>query len=184
MSPARFLRALGLGLRRFGRREAASATVEFAIAVPMVLALLFSSVDFGVVMLRQVFLDRAVDMAVREVRLGRITASGFNAFRDTICDRALLVSNCQSNLTIEMRPVDVRTWSGLEAAAACVNRAEDFTPVLDFNPGAGNQELMLIKVCLIADPFISLTGLVYGMTRDASGGYAMVARAAWANEPR
>lgn len=172
-------------LRDFARGQSgASSTVEFVIALPLVLTLMFSSIDFGVVMLRQVFLDRAVDIAVRDVRLGRITAAGFNGFRDTICARTFLISNCRSSISIEMRPIDVRDWDGLEATALCVNRAEEISPVLEFHPGTGQQELMLIKVCLIADPFLSITGMVFGMPRDASGGYALVARAAWANEPR
>jgi Flp pilus assembly protein TadG len=148
-----------------------------------VLAMMFSSIDYGVVMLRQVFLDRAVDMAAREVRLGQITNSGFNEFRDRICARTLLLQNCSGTIAIEMRPIDTATWANLQVPARCVNRQEDISPVLAFVPGAGQQELMLIRVCVAADPFIRLTGYVMGMSQNADGIYNIVSRAAWVNEP-
>ena len=49
-------------LRRFARSDRGTATVEFVIGVPLILAFLFSAIDYGTVMLRQVFLDRSVDM--------------------------------------------------------------------------------------------------------------------------
>lgn len=168
--------------RRFLRSDLGTATVEFVILVPLVLTLLFSSIDFGAVMLRQVFLDRAVDMAAREVRLGQMTG-GFNGFRDRICARTILLSDCAATIAIEMRPINTATWVGLNTPAQCVNRADNISPLLDFNPGAGAQELMLIRVCVSADPFISMTSMVLGMPEMESGGYAIVARAAWVNEP-
>lgn len=171
-------------LARFARRDQGSATVEFVIAVPLVLAMLFSAIDFGAVMLRQVFLDRSVDIAIRQVRLGAVPANGFDAFRQMICDGTILIPNCTANIAIEMRPIDTATWAGLNTPAQCVNRAEDIAPVLQFNPGSGRQELMLIRVCVTADPFISLTGMVLGMGQDdASGAYHLVSHAAFANEP-
>jgi Flp pilus assembly protein TadG len=171
-------------LTNFLRRDQGTATVEFVIAVPLVLAMLFSAVDFGAVMLRQVFLDRSVDIAVRQVRLGAVSEAGFNDFRQMICDGTILISDCTSRIAIEMRPVDTNTWTGLNTAAQCVNREEDIAPVLEFDPGNGEQELMLIRVCIAADPFISMTGLVLGMPQgDDSGAYHIVSHAAFANEP-
>ncbi|MCB1389713.1 MAG: pilus assembly protein [Rhodobacteraceae bacterium] len=163
--------------------EAGSAAVEFVIALPLVLAFLFSSIDFGVVMLRQVFLDRAVDIAVRQVRLGNITGSEFSDFRAMICDNSFLISNCENSIAIELRPVDTLTWSGLDDPAQCVNRELELSPVLTFVPGAGLQELMLIRVCAVVDPFIDMTGLILGMPEDNSGGFFLVSHAAFANEP-
>ena len=175
--------ALHRPFRRFWRHDHGSATVEFVIVVPLVLALLFSAVDFGAVMLRQVFLDRSVDIAVRQVRLGNVAGAGFEAFKQTICDGTILIPNCTGSIAVEMRPIDTASFAGLDTPAQCINRAEDLEPVLAFNPGTGNQELMLIRVCIVADPFIELTGLVLGMPTDASGAYSIVSHAAFANEP-
>ncbi|WP_417588188.1 TadE/TadG family type IV pilus assembly protein [Pararhodobacter oceanensis] len=168
---------------RFWRNDDGSATIEFVIAVPLVLTFLFSAVDFGAVMLRQVFLDRSVDIAVRQVRLGNVSVAGYEDFRQSICDGTLMIANCVNSITIEMRPIDTTTFAGLDSPAQCINRAEDIEPVLAFNPGSGGQELMLIRVCALADPFISLTGMVLGMSTDDSGAYHIVSHAAFANEP-
>jgi hypothetical protein len=170
--------------RRFWRQDDGTSTVEFVIAVPLVLTLLFSAVDFGAVMLRQVFLDRSVDIAVRQVRLGSVGPHAHAQFRQMICDGTILISDCTNRIAVEMRPIDTTTWAGLDAPAQCVNRAEDIEPVLQFNPGSGGQELMMIRVCVAADPFIGLTGLVLGMERaEDSGVYHIVSHAAFSNEP-
>lgn len=169
--------------RRFARRDDGSATVEFVIAVPLVLTFLFSAIDFGAVMLRQVFLDRSVDIAVRQVRLGAIDANGHQQLRQMICDGTILMPDCINTISIEMRPVDTQTWIGLEGPAQCVNREEDIQPILEFDPGAGGQELMLLRVCVAVDPFIGGTAMVMGMPRDASGAYHAVSVSAFANEP-
>ncbi|MEZ5752930.1 MAG: TadE/TadG family type IV pilus assembly protein [Paracoccaceae bacterium] len=169
--------------RRFTLNDLGSATVEFVIAVPIVLSMLFTAIDFGAVMLRQVFLDRSVSMAMREVRLGNVTSANIDDFRAAICSGTFLVPNCTSVMTIEMRPIPTDTFAGLTSSTQCVDRAASVSPVVDFNPGAGAQELMLLKVCVVVDPFIELTGMVLGMETDASGGYAIVSQAAFANEP-
>lgn len=169
--------------RGFLRAETGTAALEFVIAVPLVLAFLFSSIDYGVVMLRQVFLDRSVDLAVRQVRLGNVDVNGFDEFRAMICANTFLLSNCEDSIAIEMHPVDTATWSGLDDPAQCVNREEDLSPVLAFVPGNGAQELMLIRVCVVVDPFITMTGMILGMPEDASGGFYLVSHAAFANEP-
>lgn len=169
--------------RRWCRAQQGTATVEFVIGLPLILSLLFSSIDYGAVMLRQVFLDRAVDMAVRQIRLGSVSASGYSAFRDQICANTFLISDCAGTIAIELRPIDTADWAGLDTPAQCVNRAAQISPVLAFNPSQGSQNLMLIRVCALADPFIDLTGFILGLTRDASGAYQLVSRAAFANEP-
>ncbi|MBN8291353.1 pilus assembly protein [Rhodobacter sp. NTK016B] len=177
------MRALLRQIRRFTRREAGTTTVEFVIVLPMVLALLFSSIDYGIVMLRQVFLDRAVDIAVRQVRLGNVSGAQYDNFRQLICDNTFLIADCVNSMAVEMHPVDTATWSGLDDDAQCVNREHELHPVVSFRPGTGAQELMLIRVCAVADPFIKMTGLILGMPEDESGGFFLVSHAAFANEP-
>lgn len=170
-------------IRRFRQHEAGTTTVEFVITLPLILMFLLSSIDYGVVMLRQVFMDRAVDIAVRQVRLGNVRGSAANEFRQLICSNTFLIGNCTDVLTVELRPVDTLTWSGLDDPAQCVNREADLEPVLAFIPGGGNQELMLIRVCAVVDPFLDITGLTLGLPQDNSGGYHIVSHAAFANEP-
>jgi hypothetical protein len=175
----RFMRKL----KRFGLREAGTATVEFVIALPFVLAVLYTSVDFGSVMIRQVFLDRAVDMAVREVRLGNVPSNGHDMLRDLICERTVLLGNCAAGLTIELKPIDTATWAGLSDPITCIDRAQPIQPSLTFNPSAGNQHLMLVRVCASVDPFLSITGMVLGLGNDTGGDLRLIAQSAFTNEP-
>ena len=170
-------------IRRFSRHDSGTATVEFVIAVPLVLSILFASIDFGAVMLRQVFLDRAVDMAMREVRLGNVPSNGLSTLRGMICDRTLLIGDCDSSLTVELRPINTSTWSGLDTPVECINRSANIVPVLAFNPSAGNQDLMLVRVCASADPFLSITGMVMGLGSANGGDLLLVSIGAFTNEP-
>jgi len=169
--------------RGFRLKDAGSASVEFVIIMPFVLAMLFTSIDFGAVMLRQIFLDRSVNIAVREVLLGNVPSSGLSTLRTMICDGTVLIPDCESVLTIELRPIDTNSWSGIYDNAQCVNRSANISPTLTFNPSAGNQDLMLVRVCAAADPFIELTGLVLGLPAAANGDHLIVSLGAFTNEP-
>lgn len=170
-------------LRSFTLRDAGNATVEFVIAVPIVLSILFSSIDHGAIMLRQVFLDRATDIAVREVLLGNVSTNGLPQLRRMICDGTILIPDCENSLTIELRPINTNTWAGLNDPALCIDRSANITPTLTFNPSAGNQDLMLVRVCAAARPFIDATALVMGLNKGSSGDYLIVSTGAFTNEP-
>lgn len=172
-------------LRRWAKRQDGAVTVEFVVIVPFILTLFFASVDSGMTMLRQVMLDRAVDLAVREVRLGNVPSDGSVTMSELICNRTILFSDCAGNIAVEMLPVDTATFAGLDAPIRCVDRELDITPAVAFNPGAGGsaQELMLIRTCVAADPFIRLTGFLTGMPINAEGQYVIASRGIFVNEP-
>jgi len=166
-------------------RDDGAVTVEFVVVVPFLLTLFFASVDAGITMLRQVMLDRATDLAVREVRLGRIPAGGSTTMAELICDRSALLPDCADAITVEMQPVDTTTFAGLDDPVQCVNREEDITPAVTFDPGMGGQaqELMVLRICVAADPFIRLTGMAAGMPVNANGEHVFVSRSVFVNEP-
>lgn len=170
--------------RRWAQRQDGNVTVEFVIVVPFLLSLFFASVDAGMTMLRQVFLDRAVDIAVREVRLGNLDES--DRLSAEICRRTALISDCAQNIAVEMVPIDTTNFTGLDDPIQCVDRELEITPAVAFNPGAGGsaQELMLLRVCVAANPFIRLTGFLSSMPINAEGDYVLVSRGVFVNEPR
>ena len=81
--PARSSR-LARGLRRFDGREDGTATLEFAILFPAFIIILVSAVEIGFITMRHTLLDRAVDLTVRDIRLGTGTAPQYEQIRDTI----------------------------------------------------------------------------------------------------
>ncbi len=167
-------------LSRFARAEAGVSTVEFTIVFPLVLSVLLTSIDAGITQLRQTFLHRAVDLSVREVRLGNVSESA--RMSELICERTSLLPSCLQNITVEMRPIDTQTFSGLDAPVQCINREQAITPAV-FNTGV-ERDLMLIKVCIVAEPFIRLNAFISQLPINAEGQYILVSNSVFVNEPR
>lgn len=170
----------------FLRREQGGTTVEFAIALPMLLFIFVMAIDLGIAQLRQVFLDRAVDLAVRDVRLGRLPQDGSTQMSTLICEKASFLPNCLNRITVEMQPINTESFDGLTDPFRCIDRELELNPALTFNPGSGGQaqELMMIRACVIADPFITFTGYVSALPRNAEGRHVLVSRNVFVNEPR
>lgn len=174
---------LALRLRRLAHRQSGAASVEMVLALPLVMAVLFAAVDFGGVMLRQVFLDRATSLAVREVMLGRVPSNGLAGLRTMICQRSFLLDQCETSLAIELRPIDTDTWAGLDAPMQCVNRPANISPALTFNPSNGSQNLMLMRVCASVQPLLRITGMFAGLDYADDGDLLLVSIGAFTNEP-
>ena len=163
--------------------EDGSATVEFVVLFPVMFALFVTSVDFSLQMLRQVFLDRAVDLAVRDVRLGLIDTNGLDGFKQRICENAALTPNCLATVTVELRPVAAAQFPGLDQRARCVDRANNVNPVVSFTPGSGNQELMMLRACTVSNPFIVANGFIFGSPRGPNDDFMSVSVGVFVNEP-
>lgn len=167
---------------RWFRREDGSATIEFVLLFPLLMYLFLSSIEVGVYLMRSVLLDRAVDINVRALRLGTLSPATSAELRRRICNDALVLSNCEQTMTIELVPISTTTWTFPSEQVTCVNRDSNIDPVVTFNPGTQN-EVMLVRACVISDPFFSSTPLVMDMPLDASGGYAIAAASTFVNEP-
>jgi Flp pilus assembly protein TadG len=174
-------------LRRIRRRlsdEDGSITVDFVIAAPVFLTILFASFEAGYANMRQVMLERALDITVRDLRVGALgTNPTHAAVRNRFCSLATLMPSCQTDLLLEMRVINRTTWTGFANAPTCVNRLVQVQPALTFNQG-GSNELVTIRACAVFDPFFPTTKWGLQLQRDASGGYQLAAMSAFVNEPR
>lgn len=169
-------------LKRRWRAEDGAVTVEFVVVFPFVLSVLFMAIDSGVTQLRQTFLNRSVDIVMRDVRLGRQSQS--DSIKELICNRTSLLRNCMQNITVEMQPIDTIHFTGLDEPIRCIDRELELIPQVTFNVGApGGQELMMVKVCVVADPFIRMTGMVNQMPINADGDYVLVNTSIFVKEP-
>ncbi|MCV6824945.1 MULTISPECIES: TadE/TadG family type IV pilus assembly protein [Halocynthiibacter] len=169
--------------RRFRKSETGNVTIEFVILFPMFMSLLLGSIEVGVIKTRQVMLERAVDLAVRDLRLGTWNPPTHNELKERICSETRVIPDCEDVMLIELRPVSTLTWEPLGAATTCVDRAEEVQPVTQFEGGDQN-EMMLVRVCVIVDPFFQSSA--YGLDlpkHDQDGGYAIVSTSAFVNEP-
>ncbi len=177
------LRPLRRVMHQFWRAETGTATIEFVIVFPVFITIFVSAFEAGLLKTRHVMLERSVDLAVRQLRLGTWVPPTHQELKQEICDHANIIPDCMNVMLLELRPVSTQTWSPLAEATSCVDRAEEIAPVTDFDGGQQN-EMMLVRVCVIVDPFFPYTGL--GLTlpeHDQTGGYALVSTSAFVNEP-
>ncbi len=168
--------------RRALRDEDGTATIPFVIFVPFYMMLVMSSLEMGMLMIREVMLERAVDMTVRGLRLGIWTPPTHTELKRVICNEAYVIKDCMNVLLIELRPVDTTTWQPLASGPTCVDRKAVVQPVTTFNYGQGDN-MMLIRACAKFDPLFPLTGLGFQLPKDNTGAYALIAATAFVNEP-
>ncbi|MFT6675893.1 MAG: hypothetical protein ACJAVM_002090 [Sulfitobacter sp.] len=170
-------------LRRFRKDQDGSALViEFCIFVPILFGAFLMSVEMGIYSMRQMYLDRGLDIAVRYVRLHTNTAMDHNMIKGIICGNIGFVENCQSTLRLEMTPVNPRNFSGFAQQADCVDTSEPVKPVRGFSLGQ-QHEMMLLRACIKFDPIFPTSGLGYAFDKDGSGQAKMFATAAFVQEP-
>ena len=169
-------------LRRYRRDERGSMTVEFAIWFPFFLFFLYSTVELGLITMRHAMLDRGLDIAVRDIRLGTGTAPQHDDIKASICQNAIVIPDCDSNLRLEMVPTDMRDWTSLPPDPDCTDRAEEARPVREFTPGNSNQ-MMLLRACLKIQPLSPTSQLVEYMQRDSAGDISILVTSAFVQEP-
>lgn len=182
--------------------EGGVSTLEFVIIAPVLFFLFLATFEAGWMMTRQMMLDRGVDMAMREVRLNLVPGISETTLRANICDEALGITNCDTNLRIEMRTMDEvntlypaaadgRNWPHTDVK--CQDRNVALDPLDDASSFDSNAPdvLMVVVACVMVDPLVPGLGrLVPGLTavndrlNDAQvRGYKMVASSAYKAEP-
>ncbi|MGB0903036.1 TadE/TadG family type IV pilus assembly protein [Halocynthiibacter sp.] len=176
------IHAIRKKIRRFRRDETGNVTVEFVILFPFLFSIMLSIIESGVLMLRQVMLDRAVEISVRELRLGNITNITHEEMKTRICRDAVVLGSCAETILLELRPIDTVTWQPLNRNATCYDRAAEINPPSTLIRG-GESELMMVRACVMFSPFFEITGYAMALPRDASGLFGLVATSSFVNEP-
>lgn len=170
-------------LRQFFRDDSGTSTIEFVIIAPVFFMFMFMGIELGMVMTRQVMLDRAVDISVRALRLGNIEDPDLTKLRRRICASTALIRDCEQNLLLELQRVNTTTWDYPTSPPACIDRTEEIAPVTQVT-GGGSNDLMILRACLIIDPIFPTSPLGLRLPLDKSGGYQMFSISAFVNEPR
>lgn len=183
MSAAKRSRRRRLVLR-LRRNESGATSLEFVILFPLFITIFLATFESGFMMLRNVMLERSVDLAVRDLRLGTPTPPTFDELKQTICDRTYFIDDCMDVVQVELRPVDMTTWGPLDGPPRCIDVESHIDPLdqTEYSVGS-NNELMLVRVCALFRPMFPTTGLGLGMRYDVEGNYALIATSAFVNEP-
>lgn len=170
-------------LSQWWKGESGSATVEFAIMFPFYITLFLSSVELGMIHFRHSMLERGLDLAVRDIRLGTGTNPSHDDIKDAICEFAGVLPQCGDNLRLEMILVDPRAYVAPAASADCIDHSEESNPMRSFEHGGSNQ-MMLLRACYVFSPIFPTAGLGYHAVKDGAGNVAMTAASAFVQEPR
>lgn len=162
----RFLQFLAKGLRQFRRDTAGNGTIEFVLVLPGFFVLFTSAYESGMLSTRQVMLEHALDVTVREVRIGQLTAPNATELHkllvQSICDNSKVIDNCLNEVKLEMLTLDPRNWQAPSRKVDCIDREAEGEPSLTLNTG-GNNQVMLLRVCAQFDPLVPTSGIGKGL---------------------
>lgn len=172
---------LRTAMQRFRGDESGTSTIEFVIVFPVFAFLLCSATEAGILMLRQVMLDRALDLTVRDLRLQELEAVTHDQIKTRICAETTVIPDCTNAVLLEMRQVN-KGATLPDTGAPCVDRAATVQSATTFTQGTDNQ-MMLIRACAVFDPIFPGTGLGMDLAKDATGAYALVSTTAFVIEP-
>lgn len=172
------------GLARFRRDERGQMMIEFALVIPLVFTIFLTSVELGIYQMRQMFLDRGMDLAVRQIRLNTSAQFTHIQVKDMICTYAGFIDDCDTQLQLEMRPVDLRAFAALDSDADCTDASQPIQPVRTFIQG-GQHEMMLLRACYKFRPVFPTSGLGHDLARegDGAGMAKMLSISAFVQEP-
>ena len=166
--------------------ENGSATIEFVILFPMIMFMFLTGFEAGYFMVRNVMLEHAVDVAVRDVRLSKGQVPNFADLKARICENTVIMPDCLRNLQVEMRSIPNEPGSivAMQGPSRCVDLDSTTDPATGTVYQTGQQnEMMVVRVCALAQPMFPTTHLGLGMQQDSQGNYAIVTTAAFVNEP-
>ncbi len=184
MSAAVHLARAARAAARFAQRDSGAATIEFVVIFPAIFFFILNTVETSSVLTRGAMLDRSLDIAVRELRLGTDSPPEYDEFRQMICDVNTFLPDCMDSLLVELRPYTAATLEAMNAATRCIERSEHIEPVNEDNfvPGAANQ-VMLIRACATFAPNYPKAGLGAALPKDDNGDYRIAAVSAYVQEP-
>jgi len=168
-------------LARFWAREDGNATVEFVLVFPLLITIIFSMVEAGWLTTRQMMLERGLDIAARDLRLGRAPGLSHDGLKDLVCDHARVLMNCRRDLILEVVEMDVNA-AYPQNQPNCIDRTGRIAPKITFDAG-GRGDIMFVRACMIIDPIMPGLGLGLMLPKDDSGGFQMSTFTAFMNEP-
>lgn len=158
--------------------------VEFAIIGPVFFTLMFSALELGFVLTKEMLLDNAASDVSREIYTG--AASNGVVTQDDlvaqICETVSLIdSGCVDNLTIELTTISA-FQSIPNSAATCVDSDEPINPKANFNPGAATS-IVYMRICLTTNIYTPGLGLGLKLPKTDNGKLQLTSALAFANEP-
>ena len=158
-----------------------NATTEFVIVFPVLMFFVMMVFETGFIATRSVLLERGLDVATRNLRLGTDPTIDHAKLRNAVCEYSTILVNCERDLILEVVELDLNS-AYPQNQANCIDRTEEIDPTITFNPG-GRNRIMFVRACMIIDPIFPGLGITLGLRKDSSGGFQLVTYTAFMNEP-
>jgi Flp pilus assembly protein TadG len=175
-----------LSLRRVTRDDRGNASIEFVFMFPLIFGLFLASFEAGYMALRSTMLERALDQTVRDLRLGNLRSASVDALRESLCNRTDMFPDCRNSVTLELTRINAGFSNLPGVSEPCARRNPQIVAGTDgdiVDTGVEN-EMMVVRACMVTDALFPTAFMgVNSALADADGTYALVATAAFVNEP-
>ena len=168
-------------LRSFIEDDGGNATIEFVMVFPALMFFVMMVFETGFIATRNVLLERGLDVATRDLRLGTDPTMDHEKLKALVCANSSILLHCERDLILEVVELDIAS-AYPQNQANCIDRTEEIDPTITFNPG-GRSRIMFVRACMIIDPIFPGLGITLGLTKDSTGGFQLVAYTAFMNEP-
>jgi Flp pilus assembly protein TadG len=171
--------SFGCLLRRFRDSRTGGAAIEFAMVAPIFFALLFAIIETALMFFVSQVLETMTQDAARMILTGQAQTANYQQtdFKTYLCNRIPAIFGC-ANLS-----VDVESFSNFESINLNlqINYATcQFSGTVQYSPG-GPGSVVVVRVLYPWQLFV--TGLGYNIANCPNSKRALVATAAFQNEP-
>jgi hypothetical protein len=156
--------------------------IPFALWSPIFMMIMISTIELGTMTIRHTALERALDLTVRDVRLGTGTEWKHDDLKDSICKYADILPRCQTTMNLEMIKLDMRAFNEPDYYPDCVDISADTQSQRTFQNGEAN-EVVFLRACYKYEPFTPVGYLGGAMMVDREGYTALIASSAFVLEP-
>ncbi|WP_308915358.1 pilus assembly protein [Jannaschia sp. LMIT008] len=164
------------------RDERGAGSVEFVMLFPVFMLIFFVAFESAMLLTRQLMLERALDVVMRDVRLSTNETFPLPILRRAVCERARILPDCDRNLSLEFVAVSKADYAVPNTAQRCVDRGAALRP-LSTRPTVGADSLMLVRACFSIDPFFPNVGLGLRLVSGPDGEIRIATASAFVQEP-
>jgi Flp pilus assembly protein TadG len=192
-------RVLGMlvtrALRRFARREEASAAIEFGMVAAPFLAMLFAILETALVFFAGQTLETAVADASRLILTGQAQTAGYDqaAFLNQVCPKVSALFTC-SKLIVDVQKVTPSGSNPNDFSNADIGMPKDGSgniPVdaqgnlkftASFNMG-GAGDIVVVRLMYQWPIYVPVVGWITAFKSNMGSSQLLMATAAFRNEP-
>lgn len=155
--------------RRLMGREDGNASIEFVIIFPFFILAFLSIFELAMIMTRYMMFDRAMDVAVREIRLSENRNFSPDQVKTLVCAQTVILKNhCFDELKLEMHRLDEdESWSFGFNDADCRDQPVNVAPIREFSTGEAN-DILFIRGCMGMDPLFPTLAFGKFLIRNSS----------------